>query len=288
MAEIADLKARSCVGTQLLSVRYRCVDDAVSFVTASQPRTDEGFFRFGENVICYGHCASGDTQRSPTGPLHDALEQAVVETSQVHLSFDPARVIENLRGERYLATAGGLKAWPGHGFLRSAYYLFRPLMPVPIRKQLQKLYFRGWERIRFPEWPVDVTVEHIHENLLLLALKARNGKPIPFIWFWPKGAPSCTIVTHDVETQSGLDKCSDLMNLNDSFGIKTSFQVVPEERYKVSNSVLAEIRDRGFEVNVHDLNHDGHLFRDRAEFLRRAEMINHYVRSSARLDFGQR
>ncbi|HWB54805.1 MAG TPA: hypothetical protein VG722_11455, partial [Tepidisphaeraceae bacterium] len=111
-----------------------------------------------------------------------------------------------------------------------------------------------------------------------LALKARDGKPIPFIWFWPDGAPSCTILTHDVETRSGLDHCAALMDLNDSFGIKTSFQIVPEERYAVPESALAEIKRRGFEVNVHDLNHDGHLFREKTEFLRRAEHINRYVR----------
>ena len=38
-----------------------------------------------------------------------------------------------------------------------------------------------------------------------------------------------------------------------------------------------EIRNRGFEFNIHDLNHDGRLYRQRDEFLRRARKINHYV-----------
>src|SRR3989442_11558067 len=37
---------------------------------------------------------------------------------------------------------------------------------------------------------------------------------------------------------------------------------------------LSTFRDRGFEINVHDLNHDGSLFSDRKEFLRRANRIN--------------
>jgi hypothetical protein len=41
---------------------------------------------------------------------------------------------------------------------------------------------------------------------------------------------------------------------------------------------LAGIRDRGFEINVHDLKHDGHLFDDHEHFLRSAERINHFVR----------
>ena len=41
-------------------------------------------------------------------------------------------------------------------------------------------------------------------------------------------------------------------------------------------SFIEGIRDRGFEVNIQDLNHDGHLFRNREEFLRRAKKINEY------------
>jgi hypothetical protein len=38
------------------------------------------------------------------------------------------------------------------------------------------------------------------------------------------------------------------------------------------------MRRRGFEVNLHDLNHDGYLFHERAEFLKRAAEINRYTR----------
>jgi hypothetical protein len=66
--------------------------------------------------------------------------------------------------------------------------------------------------------------------------------------------------------------------LDDSFEIKSSFQFVPEERYVVRDDLLEELRDRGFEVNIQDLNHDGDLFRDHEEFLRRAVRINEYFR----------
>jgi hypothetical protein len=45
-----------------------------------------------------------------------------------------------------------------------------------------------------------------------------------------------------------------------------------------SPSLVEELRRRGFEVNVHDLNHDGHLFRDREQFLERVARINRYAR----------
>ncbi len=161
----------------------------------------------------------------------------------------------------------------------------RPLMPVAVRKHLQRLYFRGWEKVPFPKWPVDRTVENIFEQLLLLSMKSKRVTKIPLIWFWPDGAPSCTLVTHDVETAAGRDFCPQLMDLDDSYGIKAAFQVVPEERYSVPQTLLDCIRDRGFELNVHDLNHDGHLMREKEEFLQRARQINRHARRFGSLGF---
>ena len=68
------------------------------------------------------------------------------------------------------------------------------------------------------------------------------------------------------------------MDIDDSFGIKSAFQVVPEMRYDARADFLDGFRKRGFEVNVHDLNHDGELFQHKEKFLRRAEQINLYAK----------
>jgi hypothetical protein len=81
-----------------------------------------------------------------------------------------------------------------------------------------------------------------------------------------------------VETLAGRDFSEQLMDLDDAFGIKASFQVVPEKRYPVPESYLQAIRDRGFEINIHGLNHDGNLFRHRNTFLDDAKQINDYAR----------
>jgi hypothetical protein len=107
-------------------------------------------------------------------------------------------------------------------------------------------------------------------------MKATGRDTIPFIWFWPHGAPSAALVTHDVETAAGRDFCPHLMDIDESFGIRSSFQIVPEQRYQVTPGFLNEIRSRGHEINVQDLNHDGRLFRDREEFQRRVKRINQY------------
>jgi hypothetical protein len=76
----------------------------------------------------------------------------------------------------------------------------------------------------------------------------------------------------------GRDFTETLLKIDDSFGIKASYQIVPEGRYAVTPEYLKTLRSRGCEVCVQDLNHDGRLFDERSEFLRRASHINRYGR----------
>ena len=103
---------------------------------------------------------------------------------------------------------------------------------------------------------------------MALMLKSSGLPKIPFIWFWPDGAPGCVIVTHDVEGRTGEDFCDQLMDIDDSFGFKAAFQIIPAKCTEESNAVMEQIRKRGFEVNVHDFNHDGYLFSTRKTFPR--------------------
>jgi hypothetical protein len=107
-----------------------------------------------------------------------------------------------------------------------------------------------------------------------LTHKASGSERVPFIWFWPEAKASCATMTHDVETNSGLKFVEALMNINDGFDIKSSFQLIPGARYVVSEEDLSRIKERGFEVNVHDLKHDGHLFDDCETFHKSAKEIN--------------
>jgi hypothetical protein len=134
----------------------------------------------------------------------------------------------------------------------------------------------GWETIPFPRWPVDFSVDTLMESALALALKGHGVERIPFIWFWPDGASSCAMMTHDVEGGAGRAFCDRLMDLDAAAGIPSAFQLVPES--PDSKRMVEHIRGRGFEVNLHDLNHDGQLFHDKRLFLERAARINRYAR----------
>jgi hypothetical protein len=255
--------------------RYRLPESCVKYSRNYDPAQPQGFFTFGEGIVCFGCCSAETLAPSVDDGLCDVRDRVRFHGHTLQLPLDPDQVVDNLLLERYPPHARDLSH---QAVLRSVYNALRPLLPLTVRKHLQRFYLADWERIRFPHWPVDVTVERILEQCLRLLMKAQGLATLPFIWFWPDAYDSCAIVTHDVETEGGRNFCSALMDLDDSIGIKSAFQIVPEGRYTVSPAFLAEIRGRGFEVNVHDLNHDGNLFRNQKTFMQRVGAVNRYGR----------
>lgn len=264
---------------QVLSDYYRLPDSSLSNFLPSVTPVVPGFFRFGSETICYGRSASGVSENVEGSTQFDASKIVRFQGAEVALPFDPDEIIDNLRREKYVANlVPGRERILTKDWVLTAYYFVRGLLPVSIRRHLQKAYFSDWKKRPFPAWPVDFTVDTLHEDFLRLSMRAAGIERTPFIWFWPEGAPSCLIMTHDVETSAGRDFTSRLMDLDESYGFKASFQVIPEKRYKVSAEYVHEIQHRGFEFNIHDLKHDGHLYTNREEFLRRAKRINAYAR----------
>jgi hypothetical protein len=260
--------------SQTVRNRYRFPEGFVDFTLNGELSSDVGYFQFGPDAICYGRSSSGVRQLRAGCSLHDVLQDTAMEGGKLRLPFEPDEIIGNLLLERYPSSRlGGFER-----VLKRIYYWVRPLTSGSLRSEIQKFHARKWGRLLHPHWPVDTTVENICERLLLLSLQGNGMDGIPFVWFWPDGARGCVTMTHDVETAAGRDFCGELMDLDDASGIKASFQIVPENRYAVPPDLLNLIRDRGFELGVQDLNHDGRLFDSREEFVRRAQVINRYGR----------
>lgn len=237
-----------------------------------------GFFCFGPDLICYGRSAAGTATELRTATLFDAARAVEISGAVARVPFDFPSIIDNLRTERYFpGLTNGTHRFVRRPLVRKAYYIVREFLPTSVRRHFQKSYFKDWQNVPFPHWPVDFTADLLHQEFLKLVMQAKGISKIPFIWFWPEGANSCAIVTHDVETGTGRDYSSALMDIDAKYGFRASFQVVPEKRYEVPQSYWNEIRSRGFEFNVHDLNHDGYLFQNKHEFSRRAQLINSYV-----------
>jgi glycosyltransferase involved in cell wall biosynthesis len=257
---------------QDLSTYFRCPDECVSTCCEDPLPAERGFFRFGRNTILFGRLSGHSVAANPGSEMPDAASDVRTEDGVIHLPFKLSEVVDNLYRESYA------EEWRNGAvsILAKPYYFVRPLLPVWARRHLQKLYLRDWETLPFPQWPVDCSVDTLFERLLVMTLKSTGAGTIPFIWFWPEGYKGCALMTHDVETEVGRDFCSMLMDIDDSYGIKASFQVIPEERYSVTPEFLETIRQRGHEVAIHDLNHDGHLYKNKQQFVERAAKINAY------------
>jgi hypothetical protein len=254
---------------------FRCPDRFVSFGTEPNRSKIPGFFSF-DGSVCFGELHGAIPSSHATAALVDSGAEA---GERLILPFDLSEVVTNLREERYQQNGYGfLTRASSSPAMESLYYWLRPRMGVGVRRRLQKLRLGGWQSIAFPAWPVDVSVDRVMRSTMRMLLAQLNVPRIPFVWFWPDGAPGCVMMTHDVEGESGLGFCSAVMDLDELHGIKSAFQLIPEGQGTAWRSVADGIRARGFEVNLHDLNHDGRLYWSKEQFLERAHRINKHIR----------
>ena len=250
---------------------FRCPSEFAPFKVVGEPSPQEGFFRFGP-AICYGRSAAGHLAATVGNAMFDVSEATEVRPNEIALCFDPTEVADNLRREHYLPDNRS------RHLLQSVYYSLRPGLPSAIRKAIQRLVVSRRLTAAFPIWPVDCSVEQLFQALMEDAVLSQEGREVPFIWFWPEGHMAALMMTHDVEHKRGAAHCETVMDMDDSVGIKAAFQLIPEVRYDCFESLVEEVRARGFEANLHDLNHDGRLYEDLRLFRKRAAKINEYGR----------
>jgi glycosyltransferase involved in cell wall biosynthesis len=258
---------------------FRCPTTYGNIVLKDAPTGPPGFFRFGAGLTCFGRLSPAGTSRSSRSDLTDVADQLEIHEGRISLPFDLAEAVSSLRMETYTGKMSDQETRLGtNPLVRKLYYWTRPILPVSVRSTLQGIKLRGELKNHFPRWPVDRSVDQLFEKMMIAAIRANGGRPIPFIWFWPDGKQAAFILTHDVEDTEGKSFCSSLMDIDDEYGFKASFQIVPEKRYSVEPEYLQHFRDRNFDICVHDLNHDGNLYREYPEFRRRARLINSYCK----------
>jgi peptidoglycan/xylan/chitin deacetylase (PgdA/CDA1 family) len=182
--------------------------------------------------------------------------------------------------ELLVQTLGEGQFGPNHWRLsapRRVYYTVKPLLPQTARGLLRRLHRRSMVA-GFPlGWPIEDRYARFQWEVARQVLRVSGRAALPFIHFWPAGGRFAFVLTHDVETAEGQSRVRALADLDEEFGFRSSFNFVPE-RYRVDPSLLEELRERGFEVGVHGLRHDGRLFRSERAFSRRAGAINHHLR----------
>jgi hypothetical protein len=68
------------------------------------------------------------------------------------------------------------------------------------------------------------------------------------------------------------------MQIESDLGYRSAFNFIPEGDYQVPAEFRQELTRAGFEVGVHDLRHDGKLYRTRRKFSAQAGLINGYLK----------
>ena len=165
------------------------------------------------------------------------------------------------------------------GFTRRLYYRLKPLLNQRITHFMRRVHSKTAVQVSSLGWPIETRYvrfqwEILHQVLLL------TGKPeIDFTYFWPYGKQFAFVLTHDVETADGQRGVSILADIEESLGLRSVFNFVPE-RYPLDLGLIADLRKRGFEIGVHGLKHDGTLFSSYACFEKQAKEINRYILES--------
>ncbi len=126
-------------------------------------------------------------------------------------------------------------------------------LQIALRRILLKRKLQTTDKI----WPID-----------------HGAKKPPEGWTgWPGNKRFALVLTHDVDTAKGQEKCRLLMELEKDLGFRSSFNFVPR-RYVVRADLRNALTDDGFEVGVHGLYHDGQYYESREKFRKRADEIN--------------
>ena len=106
-----------------------------------------------------------------------------------------------------------------------------------------------------------------------------QARACPEHWHgWPEGKQFAFLLSHDVDTLKGYRNVLKLADFDEQMGFRSTFNFVPERYGRISLELLKELKERGFGIGVHGLNHDGKLFYSKRIFARKAIGINKYLK----------
>lgn len=162
-------------------------------------------------------------------------------------------------------------------FARRCYYELKPVLPRRLCTALRRLQSPS-ARAGFPlGWPLEDRYARFQWEVMRQVLLASGKQSLAYRRFWPEGRRYAFVLTHDIETEEGQAYVRAVADLEEGLGYRSSFNFVPE-RYPLDRELIEGLRERGFEIGVHGLKHDGKLFRSEAEFMRRAKRINAHLK----------
>ena len=186
----------------------------------------------------------------------------------------PLKVMSLIQTEKQF----GLGHWELSRKKKLYYKFVRPILPESLRPFFRTLFLSKQREKFILEWPIENRYVKFQFEILKNLLLIKGLKTAKFIHFWPNGHRFAFILTHDVETKKGQQFVRELISIEEQYGFRSSFNFVPEG-YQVDSKLLVELKNRGFEVGVHGLKHDGKLYASKNIFNKRTIKINQYLKN---------
>lgn len=212
-------------------------------------------------------------------PSDDLWQQAVDEHFHLlELPSAPAK-LEELIPYVLSEDAYGNQVWE-LSRVKKLYYMLKPFIPRYVIRLMRRLYHTGGST----PWYIDERYARFMWNVLQYVVDHSDASSQQFKSIWPQNKQFAFALTHDIEEASGMALVREMADIDEKYGFRSAFFFVPE-RYKLDFDVIAELKERGFEVGIHGLKHDGRLFSSKRVFNDRVKQINHYIEELGAVGF---
>lgn len=148
------------------------------------------------------------------------------------------------------------------------YYALKKIIPRKTQIQLRSFLINWTQRLNTGKWPID-----------------KNAGTPPEGWSgWPDGKKFALVLTHDVETVNGLDKCYQLAKIEERLGFRSCFNFVIQD-YQTSLKLRQHLIDHGFEIGIHGLTHAHSPFISEPIFKQQSIVINRTLKEWGSVGF---
>ena len=209
----------------------------------------------------------------------DGAAQKALAVLSMEQGVQSEDILPRVLGE----AAYGPKRWQ-LSTAKRLYYQVKPWLPRALRT-FGRQHYRHSQEAQFPlKWPVEDRYVRFQFQCLNSLLELRGLNSVPYVNFWPDDHRYSFVLTHDIEEERGVTFVREVADLEERYGFRSVFNFVPE-RYPIDTNLLQDLRQRGFEIGVHGLKHDGKLFSSRSLFERRAAKINQYLHAWGAVGF---
>jgi hypothetical protein len=205
-------------------------------------------------------------------PPAEVWHTAILNAAPVLSLSSPVSCVEDLLHLVLGEAQFGRNHWE-LGKVKRFYYLVKPILGKGIINRVKKIS-SALPKNGFPlGWPVEDRYVKFQWEVIRQVLLLQSSSSLRFRKFWPGDSRFAFVLTHDIETSQGQKNAARIADLEEELGFRSSFNFVAE-RYALDQGLINDLRNRGFEIGVHGLKHDGKLFSSKSEFVRRAEKIN--------------